>query len=563
MFKKVVVLCALSLVPAVRMHAQVLYGSIVGNVTDPSDAPVSEATVVVTGRDTGQSRQTMTNDVGGYSLPTLPAGIYDLKVTRNGFTTLSQTGIEVRLNDITRIDLHLQIGSVNQTVLVSAEAPMLQTDRSEVRSEVGSHVLENLPLPPGRNYQQVFRTLPGFSPPGNAHSVPSNPARALTFNVNGASRSSNNTRIDGASSYNIQLPWVAAYVPSLEAIETVNVVTNSFDAEQGLAGGAAINVQTKSGTNTLHGSGFEYHTNNKLKAKPFFLPAGERNPKLVYNQFGGTIGGPIKKDKLFFFGAYEGTFDRENASRFSTVPTAAIRAGDMSDSPRLIYDPATGDAAGLNRTAFLNNQVPSSRISPISRKIISLIPLPNLPGLTNNYYATAPFTFDRHTLDAKLNWNVTPKLTTFVRYGQLHFNDYDKQVFGDTLGGPPISAFGGNPGNGSGDTYSLTTAATYVVLPLLWWMPTSAGLAPIPTPNRPGSMKRSDPIFWGFQGPTGHAESKAAGRVSRSITTPPWASMKTSCPTTSVTPSINMLRMPVGPRASTISGSEPTFTGRA
>ncbi|MEJ7606817.1 MAG: hypothetical protein WKF37_11250 [Bryobacteraceae bacterium] len=332
-----------------------------------------------------------------------------------------------------------------------------------MRSEITSKTLENLPVPPGRNYQQLFRTLPGFSPPGNAHSIPSNPSRALTFNVNGSSRSSNNTRIDGATSTNVQLPWVSAYVPALESIETVNVVTNSFDAEQGLAGGAAINVQTKSGTNQIHGSAFEYHTNQQLKAKPFFLPQGQGKPKLVNNQFGGTIGGPIRKDKLFYFLSYEGNFDRQNASRFTTVPTAAIRRGDMSESPRPIYDPNTGDAAGANRTAFPGNMVPSSRISPISQKIVNLIPLPNLPGLTNNYFATGPFAFDRHTLDAKANWNASSKLSAFVRFGALRWSDSAPQVFGDALGGPPISGLAGNPGRGEGNTYSTTAAATYLI----------------------------------------------------------------------------------------------------
>src|SRR6185436_15109228 len=267
-----------------------------------------------------------------------------------------------------------------------------------------SQEMVNLPVPLGRNYQQLFRTLPGFAPPANAHSVPTNPSRALAFNVNGSSRSSNNTRIDGASSTVIQLPHIVAYVPALESIETVNVVSNSFDAEQGLAGGAAISVQTKSGTNELHGAGFEYNSIQAMKAKPFFLPVGQNKPKLVYNQFGGALGGPIKKDKLFYFVAYEGTTDREAASRFGTVPTAAIKAGDMSASTRLIYDPDTGDFQGNNRTPFADNRVPASRISAVSQKLADLTPLPNLPGISNNYFLAAPFLFDRHTYNGKVDY---------------------------------------------------------------------------------------------------------------------------------------------------------------
>jgi hypothetical protein len=310
----------------------------------------------------------------------------------------------------------------------------------------------------------MFRFLPGVTPPANAHSIASNPTRALTFNVNGAGNASNTTRIDGATSTNVQLPWVSSYVPTLESIETVEVATNSFDAEQGLAGGAVINVHTKSGTNALHGSAFETYTGNRLEAKPFFQPLGQRVPKLVYNEFGGTVGGRIIKDKLFYFLSYQGSNDRENKSLTTTVPTAAIRSGDMSGTTTAIYDPATGLTTGANRTAFPGNQVPASRMSPISQKIATFVPLPNQPGLTNNYYATGPFSFDRRIGDAKLNWNATSKLSSFVRLGVLDWNDYDQQVFGDIAGGPPKLS-GGNPGNGSGRTYSLTAAATYILSP--------------------------------------------------------------------------------------------------
>src|SRR5439155_9850260 len=154
----------------------------------------------------------------------------------------------------------------------------------------------DLPVPLGRNYQRLFKVIPGFTPPEDAHSIPSNPSRALVFNVNGASRSSNNTRIDGVSTTNVWLPHVAAYVPALESLETVNVVTNSFDAEQGLAGGSVINVQVKSGTNQLRGSAFEYHTNERLRTQNYFDPPGPSNGKSRYNQYGGTLGGPVVRN---------------------------------------------------------------------------------------------------------------------------------------------------------------------------------------------------------------------------------------------------------------------------
>ncbi|PYR02138.1 MAG: hypothetical protein DMG00_29655, partial [Acidobacteria bacterium] len=155
--------------------------------------------------------------------------------------------------------------------------------------------------------------------------MPSNPSRALVFNVNGASRSSNNIRIDGVSTTNIWLPHVAAYVPALESLETVNIVTNSFDAEQGLAGGSVINVQIKSGTNQLHGSAFEYHTNEKLRTQNYFDPPGTSKGTWRYNQYGATVGGPLVRNNLFYFVSYEGTRDRQQLSKTVSVPTEAMR----------------------------------------------------------------------------------------------------------------------------------------------------------------------------------------------------------------------------------------------
>jgi len=451
-----------------RLEAQVLYGSLVGNVTDSSGAAVPGAPVVVVHRETNQSRQSVTNDIGAFSFPTVQSGTYDIKVSKEGFQTLSRSGATVRINEVARVDVVMQIGQVTETVVVTAASALLQTDRSEVRHEISEKLLRDLPVPPGRNYQQLFRTIPGFTPPNNAHSVPSNPSRALQYNVNGTSSSSNDVRLDGASQFNVWLPHISAYVPALESIETVNVVTNNFDAEQGLAGGSAVNVQIKSGTNGLHGSGFWFHNNNAIKAKPFFLPQGQRNPKWVFNQYGGTIGGPIKKDKVFYFVSYEGTRDHQYASRFATVPTAAMRAGNLSESDRPVYDPATGTLNGSGRVQFPGNIIPANRLGAISQKIQSFFPLPNLGGdlLTNNYFAGAAYAFDRDTLDSKVNWNANSKLSMYARFSILDYGMLNTQTFGDA-GGPGISGAGGNPGSGFGNSYSGTVAATYVVSPSL------------------------------------------------------------------------------------------------
>ena len=453
-----------SLVVPPAVDAQVLYGSMVGNVTDSTGGAVPGAIVGITHGQTQTKREATTDQNGGYRFQTIQPGTYTVVVALSGFTTFNRS-VDVTPNNLTRVDVALQVGQLSETVTVETSAAVLQTDRAEVRSELTARELQDLPVPIGRNYQNLFKVLPGFTPPENAHSVPSNPSRALVFNVNGASRSSNNTRIDGVSTTNVWLPHVVAYVPALESIETVNVVSNSFDAEQGLAGGAAISVQIKSGTNNFRGSAFEYHTNEALRANNYFAPPGTTKGTWRYNQYGGTMGGPIKRNKLFFFASFEGTRDRQNVSETHTVPTAALRRGDLSASANPIYDPMTGNANGTGRTAFPGNIIPQNRIDPIVASLVQQLPLPNLPGEQNNYFVQAPFIFNRWTVDSKVNLNATPKLNFFGRYSVLDFYQDNAVVFGDFLQGPALS--GGNPGIGWGKTHNISGGATYSLSPNL------------------------------------------------------------------------------------------------
>jgi hypothetical protein len=472
-------LAALALVQQPAL-AQVLYGSIVGNVKDTSGGALPGATVTITNKETNQSRETVTDGTGRYEFTAVQTGAYSVKVSQTGFKTMTEDRIVVTLNAVVRVDLVASVGEMSEAVFVTAESSLLKTDRAEVSAELTSRPLQNLPVTLGRNYQSLFRTLPGITPPENAHSIPSNPSRSLVFNVNGASRSSNNTRIDGASTTNIWLPHVTAYVPALESIETVNVVTNSFDAEQGLAGGAAINVQIRSGSNEIRGSAFEYHNNQHLNARNFFLPRKadgslQDKGKIVYNQYGGTLGGPIKRDKLFFFASFEGTKDRRYAARANlTVPTLAIRNGDFRNTGVTIYDPfdANGNVIPnqANRQPIscngVQNVICPERLNPIARRIIGLIPQPNQTGVNPevaNYFASASFVFDRWTADTKLNWNVSPKLNVFGRFSLLDFYTYNEPTFKNELQGFPIA--GGNPGTGTGNTYVISVGGVYTVAP--------------------------------------------------------------------------------------------------
>lgn len=444
--------------------AQVLYGSIVGNVNDRSGAAIPNATVTILQSQTGFTRQIQTNEAGQFQFATVPGGSYKVTITKSGFTTHSSEDLNVSANAVARVDVSLEVGAVSESVRVDASPVLLQTDRADVRAEITTKQLENAPLPPGRNYSQMFKVLPGFTYPRNGNGPAVDPSRAALYNVNGTTRQSNAVRIEGSGVNQIWLPHLPGYTPALESIDSVNITTNSFDAETGLAGGAAVNVSIKSGTNDLHGSLFEYHNSNATKAKPFFLPAGERKPKAIFNQMGGTLGGPILRNKLFYFGSYEGTYDRQFASRLETIPTLAIRRGDMSASPTPIYDPATGAANGTGRTPFPGNQIPSSRMDPIALRIQSLLPTPTFDSLTANLFAQGNYRFNSQKIDAKINWNASERLTLFARGGMQDHDFESGPVLGELVGVPFY-----NPAAVAGPTYGTTgnmsVGATWVLAP--------------------------------------------------------------------------------------------------
>ncbi len=478
--------CALSVASALLVlgaiiaptaSAQLIQGGIVGSVTDTTEAAIVGAEVSIMNEATGQSRETTTGATGNYSFPTVNTGSYSVTVMSEGFQASTTTGVVVSQNNTTRVNATLEVGQVTEVVTVEAAAATLQTDRAEVRQEVTETTLRNVPVPLGRNYQMLFVTLPGFSPPQNAHSVPTNPSRAVRFSVNGTSRSNNNTRIDGASSTNIWVPHMTGYNPALESIETVNVVTSSFDAEQGLAGGAAINLQIKSGGNEIHGSLFHYHMDQQLKAYPYFSNRNSAKPKYISNQFGGTVGGPIKKNKWFYFLSYEGTYESQFAQRFIDMPTEAMRFGDLSGSPDPIYDPRTGlqdqfaSDYALDRMPIPNNRIPMSNIDAGVRSMIhdSAFPNPNRPGggalgLTQNYIADGSTSFFRDTIDSKTNFNLNDSTTGFIRFSMLDYRMSNAQTLGP-FGGNRLHPTNSNPGTGFGNTYSGTISLTHVVSP--------------------------------------------------------------------------------------------------
>lgn len=498
---------------APRLNAQVLYGSLVGNVTDSSGAAVPGATVKVTQAETGFTRSVVTDQAGGYNLSTIPAGTYTIEVSTTGFKTYQKSGVNVSVNTVERVDASLVVGAVTQSVEVTANAQLLQTDRADVHHDLSALQIQNVPLPPGNNFEALFRAVPGVNPPSTAHSIATNPSRSLAFNSNGTSQLGNDIKIDGVSQWNIWTPENSAYIPSSDALETVNLSTNSYNVDQGFAGGSSANVITRSGGNQIHGDLYEYHYDNKLEALEFFAPRDRitRSPKDVFNQFGGSIGGPIKKDKLFYFSNVEFTRNYFLATQGGTVPTDAMRKGDLRGllgsipgaskvNPDFVYDPATGKSDGTNRsqifatnnsadpTTFNSlcqagdpgstlvgavtqcpNVVPTSRLSPITQKLLGMLPEPNLLSTStntasNNFLAQGDVHFNRFTTDDKINWNATDKFNMAGHIGFLKYNTYNPQIFG-ALGGNELSGFIGNEGAAYGHTITVSATGNYVASP--------------------------------------------------------------------------------------------------
>src|SRR6266704_6150414 len=325
---RMIVVLAVALSAALPVAAQVLYGSLTGVVQDSAGSVVPGASVKVRNADTSQEFTAQTNDAGGYTFSNLVSGAYELTFSASGFRPVTRRGIAISVNTVRREDVALEVGQVNESVTVQAGAVALQTDKTDLHSELSSKEVINMPLPHYRNYQSLINLVPGATPGILQNSIQAAPGRALETNVNGVNRNNNSTRIDGAVSVYIWLPHHSAYVPPAETIEAVNVSTNNFDAEQGMAGGAAITVVTKSGTNAIHGSAFAFNDNTVMRARNFFNTGAK--PKNVDNVDGATMGGPIMKNKLFYFAGWEGNRERQGFSSLMTVATADQRRGDFS-----------------------------------------------------------------------------------------------------------------------------------------------------------------------------------------------------------------------------------------
>jgi hypothetical protein len=307
---------------AATSDAQVLYGSITGNVTDATGAVLPGTMVTVTNVATGVAKTKVADGDGGFLFSDLVPGVYDVTFELQGFLRLAQRSVRVDTNAVRRVDARLQVSNVEETVEVVAATVSLQTDRADVHFTQAAREVNDLPIGGslGRNYQSLMQIVPGSAIQrtenglGEANSVAGSPQRSLSFNVNGVSSWQNQTKIDGSPVQYVWLPTNTAYVPSAEAIEEVSIVTNSYNAEVGTAGGAAINVVVKSGTNNFHGAGWLYDTDATWRARNLFQTT-PNNPKNVLKQFGANTGGRIVRDKWFYFFNVEKTTQRVGADQ--------------------------------------------------------------------------------------------------------------------------------------------------------------------------------------------------------------------------------------------------------
>ncbi len=486
-------------------QAQVLYGSLEGIVTDPSGAAVAGAKVDATEMHKGIQEETATDSTGLYRFIDLLPGIWKVVVSAPGFTTSETDNIEVDANTVVREDEKLVVGKATATITVTSAPPELQTETADVHIDLSTAELQELPAggTEGKNFQDLLRIIPGANIPLESNSAAGNPSRGMTTNVNGQSTQGNDTRIDGILDAYPWLPNNVAYVPPEDSVQTVNIATNSFDAEQGMVNGAEVSVQTVSGTNKFHGDAHEFHTDDRLKNLSYFsLPACSgsqtsgcfHRPLVVFNQYGGAVNGPIKRDKLFFFGDYEGTrqalapaggapqtvpfsgIEYDNAEKagyfdFRPFQNATYGLVDSSGNPVHIYDPLTGNANGSGRSPIscggVMDTICLNRVDPAALTMASLIPDPN-PNLstaeTNNFLDSSVGFFHRQNYDAKINFVPTQKSQVWGRFSFSDGQIFDPPSLGKAEGN---ATNGGQLGNAFTHIYVVGIGGTHTFTPNL------------------------------------------------------------------------------------------------
>ena len=434
-------LAALLLVPQ-SGWSQDVTAAILGTVTDPTGAAVAGASVTAKDTERGTALTTTTNNTGGFNLPRVPVGTYELRVEAKGFQTALRSQVLLTLNQTARLDFQMQVGQISQTVEVTSAAPLLQTDSTVLSTIIDSKTTSDLPLA-SRNYVQLTLLAPGAvtpSPSGFTNGVstglgPGGGDSSRPY-INGNHEQANNFLLDGLDNNQVSDNLVG-YTPNADAIQEFNMITQNASAEFGNFQGGIVSTTIKSGTNQFHGDAFEFFRNDKLNSNSWennwqkFPKAKQR-----WNQFGGVVGGPIKKDKLFFFADYQGErFDVPAATGPTTVFSQAERQGDFSallnaPTPYILKNPFNLDASG-KPTPFANNRIPLAMIDPVAKNLFasSLYPTPTSGGLINNYFNTTRTAINQDQGDVKVDYNLGEKDRFFGRYSRLFANDPGSNSF--------------------------------------------------------------------------------------------------------------------------------------
>jgi carboxypeptidase family protein/TonB-dependent receptor-like protein len=390
--------------------AQTIRGTLTGTVTDPNSGVVQGATVTVINVATNTSTATKTNQAGIYTFTALQPGEYVVEIESAGFKRSVQSGIVLQIAQSTRLDVVLEVGAVTEEVKVISVAPLVRSTSSEQGQVIDYKQIQSLPLN-GRLFQQLITLTPGTIPRQFADFA-ENPAAAgarsfIQHTVNGLPWSGNNYLIDGIAN-NEPLNAFINITPPLEAIQEFKVQSSNPSAEFGVFGGAVVNLSIRSGTNQYSGSLFEYYRDDAFNAKNFF--AATKAP-FESNQFGGTMGGPIMRNRMFFFGDYQGLRQDQGRTFLFTVPTAELRRGDLSALSSRIFDPLTGQE-------FAGNIIPDGRINPIARQVANLYPAPNRPGLVDNYVENNVLHQDVNAFDVRTDFTLGARDSVFGRYSR-------------------------------------------------------------------------------------------------------------------------------------------------
>ena len=433
----------------VSAFAQINTASILGNVVDAQGAAVARATVTAQNLGTGATRTATTDSAGGYVIPLLPAGSYRVTATMKGFRSAVVSSATLAAGDSLRQDLHLQLGEVSQTVEVTAQPPALQSQDASLGALITPRATEDLPLN-GRNFQGLTLLVPGASNglPGGltTGARPDDRRNTSSVSINDNPPESNNFLLDGVDD-NERFIGTVIVKPSIDSLSEVRIITSNYSANLGRTAGGVINLVSKSGTDQLHGSAYEFLRNDRLDARNFF---DKTIPQFRQNQFGGSLGGPIQKGHTFFFGDYEGTRVTQGLTYVSTVPTAAERTGNFA-GVNPVFDPRTStpdpnSRGGVDFTRFANDQL--TNMDPIALKLIALYPLPNLSGLVNNYVSNPLRTQTSNNFDARVDHSFKND-TFFARYS---FNNTVTvvpsalpEVDGVNPGGNAFGFFGTSP----------------------------------------------------------------------------------------------------------------------